>query len=273
MNKEIREIQLIELEILKEIDRVCKKNNIEYFLDSGSVLGAVRHKGFIPWDDDIDIGMTRENYEKFLKVASKELKSDYFLQNIQTEKECPQLYTKVKKNNTLYMSWACRNLHIHQGIYVDIVPYDFSLGNEEEINKIKRLNKIFTYKAIPDRFKLPDNTLRYFSGFFLRKLLHYLLIPIPKNLIIKKITKLIIESNKNNTKYLICYFWGNSHLFLKEDLVPVSYLEFEGKKFPVPYNYDKYLKITYGDYMKLPPINEGEGHCIYKVSTSTGNIN
>lgn len=90
-------VQHIELEILKKIDEVCKKHNINYWLDSGTLLGAVRHQGFIPWDDDIDIGMLREDYEKFLKVAQKDLGDDYFLQTRSTDKNYPLVFAKVRK--------------------------------------------------------------------------------------------------------------------------------------------------------------------------------
>lgn len=90
-------LQKIELEILKKIDEVCKKHNIKYWIDSGTLLGAVRHKGFIPWDDDIDIAMLREDYEKFLKVAQKDFGNEYFLQTKNTDKKYPLFYAKVRK--------------------------------------------------------------------------------------------------------------------------------------------------------------------------------
>ena len=105
MNENLKKIQQIELDILLEVDRICKKHEIEYFLDFGTLLGAVRHSGFIPWDDDIDIGMTRDNYEKFLKIASSELKKDYFLQNVYTERETPFLYSKIRKNGKFTMEF------------------------------------------------------------------------------------------------------------------------------------------------------------------------
>ena len=91
----LRGLQLVELEILLEVDRVCRENGIEYFLDGGTAVGAVRHGGFIPWDDDVDIGMTRENYEKFLEIAPEKLKNDYFLQTRKTDKKAPYMYAKV----------------------------------------------------------------------------------------------------------------------------------------------------------------------------------
>lgn len=270
----LRDIQLIELEILKEIDRICKKNNIEYFLDSGTVLGAVRHKGFIPWDDDIDIGMTRKNYEKFLKIAPKELKIDYFLQNTQTEKECPQLYTKIKKNNTLYVSWACRNLNIHQGIYVDIFPYDYcsdNISSKKLIKKYKFLNKIFTYKAIPDRAKLPEKNIKWIIGSVFRRLLYYMLFLFPKQVLLKEIQKIINKFNFEEGNCLIS-LTQEAIMFKKEEIEPLSYIEFEKIKFPVPNNTDIYLSKLYENYMKLPPIDKRKGHPIYKCSISKGNV-
>ena len=131
---DIKSLQLICLEILKEIDRVCKKHNILYWLDSGSMLGAVRHNGFIPWDDDLDIAMFRDDYNRFLEIASKELKENYFLQTHQTDSEYPLFFAKVRRNNTFIDEKRYRRLNIHKGIYVDIFPVD-KLGSNIKVAK------------------------------------------------------------------------------------------------------------------------------------------
>ena len=103
MDKYVRKLQLVELEILEEVDRICKKNNIDYFLNGGTLLGAVRHKGFIPWDDDIDVTMTRKNYNKFIEACLKDLNSKYIIDNYKTNKKCCFSFTKIKKKGTLYV--------------------------------------------------------------------------------------------------------------------------------------------------------------------------
>lgn len=264
--KEKIEVQLIELEILTKIDEICKKYKIEYFLDSGTVLGAVRHGGFIPWDDDIDIGMTRENYEKFLKIAPKELGREYFLHNLDTEKECPCLYSKVKKNNTIYMAWASRNLKINQGIYIDIFPYDISTGmTKKEIKKLYLLQRLFKYIALPDRDKLPENTIKWKLGAILYRIIHYTLFFIPKDYIRKIIERKLRKSENENGKFLLQGVCGKPIIIEKDDIFPLKYIKFENKEFPVPKNTDKYLKLLYGNYMELPPVEKRKGHGIYKI--------
>lgn len=101
--EELKELQKVLLDILKEVKRVCDENNIDYFIIAGTALGAVRHKGFIPWDDDIDIGMTRDNYEKFIKIANTKLSEEFFLQTMETEEETPFYFAKVRKNKTKFI--------------------------------------------------------------------------------------------------------------------------------------------------------------------------
>lgn len=132
---EFHNIEFICCETLREtVDRVCEKHNILYWLDSGSMLGAVRHNGFIPWDDDLDIKMYRDDYEKFLAVAPQELKKQYFLQTHQTDSEYPLFFAKVRKNNTFIDEKRYRRLNIHKGIYVDIFPVD-KLGSNIKVAK------------------------------------------------------------------------------------------------------------------------------------------
>lgn len=149
---EIRPLQMVCLEILKEIDRICTKYNIQYWLEGGSMLGAVRHHGFIPWDDDLDIAMFREDYERFLKIAQKELKPEYFLQTHEIEREYPLFFAKVRKNNTYIEEECFLSLNFHKGIFVDIFPVDkLPYG----VNKVKvyckKLRILFLFYMLLER--------------------------------------------------------------------------------------------------------------------------
>ena len=123
------DIELITLQtelyrILDEITRICKKHDIPFFAIGGTAIGALYDQGILPWDDDIDIGMTRENYNRFIEIAPKELSNDYFLSWIGTDPHTPYYFAKVKKNNTLFVEELFKNVPMHQGIFVDIFPFD-----------------------------------------------------------------------------------------------------------------------------------------------------
>ena len=122
--QELSELHLVLYEIMGEIHRICEKYDITYFLIGGSAIGMYYDKGILPWDDDLDIGMTRDNYNRFLSVAEKELSSEYFLSYIQTDFHTPFLYAKVKKNGTLFVESRYKNIKMHHGIFVDIFPID-----------------------------------------------------------------------------------------------------------------------------------------------------
>lgn len=111
-------------DILAEIIRVCEVCDIPYFIQGGSAIGAFYNQGIVPWDDDIDVGMTRENYDRFLKEAPSHLSSEYFLEWFETEADTPFYFAKIKKNNTLFVEKMFRHMPIHHGIFVDIFPYD-----------------------------------------------------------------------------------------------------------------------------------------------------
>lgn len=120
----IRQVQLTQLEILIEVDKICREHDIKYFLTNGTLLGAVRHKGFIPWDDDIDIGMCRKDYDIFLKIANKELDEKYFCQSIHSEADYYLPFAKIRKNKTKYIEASTKHLDINKGVYIDVFPID-----------------------------------------------------------------------------------------------------------------------------------------------------
>ena len=125
--------------MLLEIDEVCGKLGIDYFIIGGTLLGAVRHKGFIPWDDDIDIGMMRSDYEIFVQKAQELLPAGSFLQTRFTDTELPCCFAKVRKDDTTFIETSMKDLHIHHGIYVDVFPFDYYPQNRvlAGINKIR----------------------------------------------------------------------------------------------------------------------------------------
>ena len=123
-DKTLKKLHKVEIEILDEIVRICKKHNIKYSLFAGTMLGAVRHAGFIPWDDDIDVGMLRSDYEKFIKIAHEELDSKFSLDCFEYNKKYHLGFAKIKKNGTIFDEEASHHMDNHKGIFVDVFPVD-----------------------------------------------------------------------------------------------------------------------------------------------------
>lgn len=267
MDERLKKVQMVELEILLEVDRICKENGISYFLDFGTLLGAVRHQGFIPWDDDIDIGMPRDDYEKFIKIASSKLKKEYFLQNIESEKECPYLFSKIRKNNTVFLQSSMINLNINQGIFIDIFPYDyFPNVSKKKIICIKILKRIHGLIAFKKRDKISDNSLKWKIGSVLKNVIHkFLNLILSKKIVENAIIKIIKKYEKSTSEFLMCCLINKPIPILINKMFPLEKIIFEGKEFPVIKNRDEYLTKLYGDYMKLPPESERIGHPIVEV--------
>lgn len=255
----IRDLQLVCLEILKEIDRVCKKNNIRYWLEGGTMLGAVRHKGFIPWDDDLDIAMFREDYDRFLQIAPSELKSDYFLQCDATDPENPFLYAKVRKNNTYIKEEKVRKIKMHQGIFVDVFPVDKMPNTLKKIEHHRK--KIIFFRNYYDSHTDIDCN----KGSFLKSAVMFLLriLPVSGAKQKRKLNQLYQKYNGNeNPTYFSSWtaFHKNNFLYKKEWLDEFIEVPFEDSLFPIPAAYDALLTNMYGDYMTPPPENKRRQH-------------
>ena len=150
----LREAQILMKTILRDIDKICRENNISYWIESGTMLGAKRHNGFIPWDDDIDIGMMRKDYERFLELAPSHLPDDLFLQNAQLDSGVENSWSKVRhKYSKLIEEY---NAEYHEGLFVDIFPYDTQfkkLNKKEQLemtSQIKNLRKLMEKECSRD---------------------------------------------------------------------------------------------------------------------------
>ena len=259
----LRKVQLVLLDMLKDIDKVCKKHGIQYFLDSGTLIGAIRHKGFIPWDDDLDIGMLREDYEKFNRVAQDELGENYFWQTWETDSDYPIPFGKVRKRGTLYVEKKSNELK-ENGFFIDILPYDYAPEDELERKKIKnRQNNLYRILLMKSKFKpwIEDGKMNLIKriGYFPYQIKAQFM---PRELIISNYMETI--TSVGNTS--VVYQQTGKKYYKADWMRSVVLVEFEKMLFPAVTHYHEWLTTAYGDYMTPPPVEERENrHQIYKL--------
>lgn len=248
---ELRRHQLTLLEMLKEIDRICKKHDIKYMLFAGSCLGAVRHKGFIPWDDDLDIVMPRDDYERFLDIAVNEIDVESYFVQREFSEHWPMFFSKLRKNNTAYLEkMILRDNEQHQGIYVDIFPCD-NLAPSSFKQKLQfYASKIVVAKSLDKRGYLTDSIKKKIFILCCRLLPH-------------KLFHRFVQGRKYKDSLRVHTFLGASSKFEKsvyprEWFEKTTDMQFEDGVFPVPEHYDELLSVLYGDYMTPPPEDQRE---------------
>lgn len=262
----LRKIQLLELKCLDELKRICEKNNINYFLIGGTLIGAARHQGFIPWDDDIDIGMLREDYDKFIAVCQNDLNTtDFFLQTTDTEKNCCDYeIARIRLNNTHFVQEHRKNLKLHDGIFIEIIPYDALPENDKEckryyfyfkyMKRILGIRKGYRYEISTKIYK---RALIYITA--------YLSCIIPFKCLEKNFKQYHLKYNDQKSKYVFLLAGAYNYKkekHLRETVMNYSTLKFEGKDYPVPLNYDLFLSEQYGDYMTPPPVEKQINKCV-----------
>lgn len=256
----LRKLQLTEAEMLDEIVRICKKHNLQYFLIGGTLLGAVRHKGFIPWDDDLDIAMPREDYEKFQAICVKELDEKYYLHSIDTDPEYWVGFIKIRKKNTVFEPKQDATIDTpYKGVYVDIFPLD----NAKRERSIWQDIQAYACKGLVSfQYRRRHATMITKTPIGI-----VILYPILSLFSIKTISKWIssiMQWNKDkNAKYFVnigSFIDFHKQTMPKEKFLPSVEVEFEGKKYAAPKDYDYVLNRLYGDYMEIPPENKRVTH-------------
>ena len=251
---EVREVQLYKLEILKDFADLCKKNHLRYCLYGGTLLGAVRHGGFIPWDDDIDLLMPWNDYNRFLKIYSKQLPEKYFVQNYQTDPCFPLMFTQLRVNNTTSMPVKNAALDIHWGICIDIFPLVGinESGLKEKIQK-KTISLIYSFLSV-DIIKAANVPC---AG--MQKVINR----IPRKIRHAFVDACYAIAFRNSEKKRNCtdlFSTDVTDIGDYRDWIDTEDMMFEGIPFPVPKQYDKLLTLVYGDYMTPPPVEERGGH-------------
>ena len=271
-SEQLKKLHEVELSILCEIDRVCKENNINYYLDYGTLLGAVRHKGFIPWDDDIDISMLRNDYEKFIKIAPEKLKKGFILQHYSIDKNVVSYHAKVRKEGTLFIEEAVRNIPVCHGIFVDIFPCDkiseSKIFREIHYKKINIIRTIFISKDLSTSTSTQKKGLKIIYS-IIRAFLHLMCKIFSKDFLYNLLNNAYQRYNDSNSCLLS--EGTKKATYPKSSIVPFKQIEFENKIFSCPNNTDEVLKHEYGNYMKLPPIDKRISHVPIKLEFESEN--
>ena len=268
VSAKMKQLWAVQLDLLNELDRVCKKYDLKYILDFGTLLGAVRHKGYIPWDDDIDVSMLREDYDKLMEIAPNEFKEPYFMQNRDTDKGYDISVTKLRRSDTTYMMTENTKhpMSYNQGIFIDIFVFDYLPSNDKDV--LSRIGRE-SYEAflhgyvlshrpdLHDGIKLPATFLRY---------VYY------------KIKYGSAEKEFNRLEEIARLYGPSDYvgniIYMDTRCRPlkwfqdVAYAPFEFLTLPIPVLYDDVLRERYGDYMT--PVRGSTVHSLvfYDVNRS-----
>lgn len=245
-----------QLSMLRAFIAICEKHNLTYFLIGGTALGAVRHNGFIPWDDDIDVALPREDYEKFLAVAQADLPEGLFLQTSKTDPEYMTCFSKIRDSRTTFWESSAKHLDINHGIFIDIFVLDgcedYDLYEKKaRFLKIRTLSRYKFKRSFKEKIGCILAALRYPSAKSARDRLMALWKEIPYA----------------TSEYVVSYggAYGKKEVLPKEIFGEGSEGTFEGLTVRLPAKIDEYLTRIYGDYMQLPPEEKRIAHHFCEV--------
>lgn len=257
-SEQLRQLQLNELELIIEVDRICRKNHIKYSLDGGTLLGAIRHKGFIPWDDDADVIFTRHEYARFYRACKKDLKKDqFFLQEYRTDPYYRWGYAKLRHKGTEYVRMGQEHMKYQTGVCIDIFVVD-NVPDNIVLRKINYYLNVCLRKILYSevgQLAAPNAWLRAWYRILYR---------VPRDTVFRIRNTFAAINNRKNTELMSHLLFPYPKKACKYGMPAKSFsdyidVEFEGMTFKGLKNYDQYLKLLYGDYMVLPPEEKRHG--------------
>lgn len=261
----MKEISMVEqktimLGIMDYIDNFCRKNDITYYLIGGTLLGAVRHKGYIPWDDDIDIGLLRNDYERLIKEFNKSNNLRYRLLSLENDSDYALPMAKIIDTRTVLDMGIPGHKPI--GVFVDIFPIDYCPDEYDKAKCFVQRPSLFRkLTALKNAGSNPD---RSFIKSFIIYLVRFLSFAISRRLLAERINSLASANKKNtSTDYvaeIVLMPYGEKEIFRREWFDETVELEFEGRMYFAPRDYDKMLRRTFGEYMILPPMDKRITH-------------
>lgn len=259
--RELRDLQLVELEMLMEVHRICQKCGIKYCISAGTMLGAVRHGGFIPWDDDADVAFLRPEYEKFRKACETELdKSRFYFQDYRNTKGYRWGYGKLRRKGTEFVRLNQEFMPYEQGVFIDIMPYD----NVPDNYVLRAVNnfRCFLYR------KAFWSAVGRTTAKGVKKLVFELLYKIPEEKLYRSYDRFIAHCDRKPTKRIRIFAFpvpGREFGYLRSCFEALEETEFEGVRLMGMKDYDTYLGYKYGDYMTLPPMEKRKVHPVSRI--------
>lgn len=261
---DLERVKQVALDVLREFIRICEKYELDYFVHWGTALGAVRHGGFIPWDDDIDVGMLREDYDKFLEAAPAEIGDRYVLSSAFIQENCFGLYTMMSAAGTLHVTEQESLWGYQHGIRIDIFPFDAVPEEEKkrrrQIQGVRFWNMLYTVKNLP-RPHLPGNSwrMKLVRGLCLAG--HWILKPVPARLFLRRAERWALKYRDEKGLYTLLFDQDAERWKLTwEDIYPLQRGNFEGLEVWMLHHNHQALTAAYGDYWKLPPESQRVNH-------------
>jgi lipopolysaccharide cholinephosphotransferase len=273
----LEELKHTLLEIMTDFDAYCKKHDLSYFLIGGTLLGAVRHQGFIPWDDDLDVVMPRDDYERFIEMFNQENQHKYVVQSIETDENYWLPFAKLRKNLTLYDDLPTRYVQSHRGIFIDIFPLDHAAepDNKKQGRKVKlakMLRKIADFKTTALFSKDTGSMGKY----LIKSVVAAAFRPFSTHRILTWQKKIITSLGDERSEYYINV--GSQYHYKKQTMAkkvyhPATQLDFEGQRFDVPGQYETVLERIFSpSYMELPPEDKRQTHAPAKIIFDTTEV-